>query len=237
MTLTATAMQASMVARAIGQGLFDKPPHFALSRVYGVIAKGVVTTLLDPIATILTVTYNGQPCTVPPCTGGPTISVTGLDASRYYPLVQTQTTHNGAYSVPFYFGIGGVIEYFAPSVTITDVPVPTGTGGNGVLAAGGLVFDATTCFNNMKSEAAAEDIMVVNASHLGGNPTIQDPTTGVPLSLGDLFVQAEKLLQAVSAQLSVELLLASQATIPTLGAFNPLDPPIPPTTTVTAILT
>jgi len=238
MTLVATAMQSAMVARAVSQGLIDQPPHFALSRVYGVIAKGVDTTLKDPTATEITVEYTGQPCTSPPCVGGPVTSVSGLDQDRFYPLVQAQTTHSGPYSVPFYYGIGGVIEYFALNATLSDIPVPTGLGGVGVLAAGGLVFDAGECFDNMKSEAESEDIMVVNLAHLGGNPagTIEDPTDGTILSLGDLFVQAEKLLQAIADQLTVELLLAAKSPIPTYGAINPTDPPIV-AATVTTIIT
>lgn len=221
-------MSAAMVARAAGQGLIDQPPHFALSRVYDVIARGVVTTLFDPIATVITVTYTGRPCIAPPCIGGPVLGVNSLDPDRYHPLVQTQSLHTGPHSSKFYFGIGGIVDYFALNVTLTDPLAPTGTGGNGVLAPGGLVFDATECFNNMKSEAALEDIMVVNLVHLGGNPTgtIQDPTTGAPLSLGDLFAQAEILLHAVADQLTAELLIAEQPTIPSNGAINVLDPPI-----------
>lgn len=239
MVLTDAAMTAAMLARAVTQGLVDRPPHFALSRVYSVISKGVVTTLLDPAATVITVNYTGKPCITPPCIGGPTVGWTGLSDARYYPLVQTQALHFGPFSVPFFFGIGGIISYLAPTVTMTDPLAPTGTGGTGVLAAGGVVFDASECFNNMKSEAQSEGIMVVDLNtHLGGNPlgTIPDPTTGAILMLGDLFKQAEILLLAVAAQLTIELLFASKVGIITIGPINPLDVPIGSVPTITTIL-
>jgi len=224
-----------MLARALGAGLFDKPPHYALSRVYSVISKGVVATLLDPSATVITVTYTGQPCTAS-CTAGPTVGWSNLDPERYHPLVRAQSLHIGPYATSFYLGLGGVVEYLAPNVTMTDAIAPTGTGGTGVLAGGGVVFDATECFNNMKTEAETEDIMVVNLDHLDGDPlgTIEDPTTGATLSLGDLFVQASLFLHAVADQLTVELALATKTGIQTFGPVNPSDPPVilPTVTTI-----
>jgi len=238
MVLDPTLMAASMITRATTAGLIDAPPHFGLSRVYSVIAEGVVTTLLDPASTVITVEYTGKPCTVIPCIAGPVVALDGLDPSRFFPLVQTQSLFIGPFATPFFNGIGGIIEYFAPSVTLTDLLAATGTGGTGVLSPGGVILNPTDCFDNIRDEAVAEDIMVVNLDHLGGNPlgTIPDPTTGVPLSLGDFFVQAGILVTAVTTQLAVELLFATKAGIPTNGTVNPLDPPIVASTITSVFL-
>lgn len=238
MVLDPVSMTASMIARATTGGLIDAAPNFGLSRVYSVIAKGVVTTLLDPVSTVITVEYTGKPCVVIPCIAGPVTALNGLDPNRYFPLVQTQTLFSGPYATPFFSGIAGIIEYFAPTVTLTDLLAATGTGGTGVLSPGGVILNPTDCFNNIKDEAETEDIMVVNLAHLGGNPlgTIPDPTTGAPLSLGDLFIQAGLLIQAVSDQLAAELLFATKAGIPTTGTINPLDLPIVASTITSVFL-
>jgi len=217
--------------------MFDKPPNFALSRVYLVIAKGVVTTLLDPASTIITVSYTGQPCVVPPCVAGPVIGLGNLDPERYWPLVQATALHFGPFSTGFFFGLGGIIEYLAPTVGLTDQFAPTGTGGIGVMG-GGIALNPVDLFDNIKSEAASEDIMVVNLAHLNGDPfgTINDPTTGAPLNLGDLFVQAGILLNAISANLAIELVFGNKAGIPTTGIVNPTDPIIGPVPTITSFL-
>jgi hypothetical protein len=237
MTIDPIGMSAAMLARALTMGLFDKPPHFALSRVYSVIAKGVATTLLDPSSTVVTVTYTGKPCTVPPCTAGPTVGWSGVDPERYWPLVQTTALHFGPFSAGFFFGIGGIVDYLAPVVGMTDLLAPTGTGGIGVLGGGGVILNPTDCFDNIESEAASEDIMVVNLAHFGGNPlgSINDPTTGAPLMLGDLFVQAQILLNAIASQLAVELLFATKTGITTAGTINPLDLPIVAATITTTL--
>lgn len=232
-------MTTLMVSRATSQGLIDLPPDFNLTRMYRVIAKGVVTTLLDPASTVITVNYTGKPCVVPPCIAGPVAGVSSLDESRFWNAVKTTSLHSGPYSIPFYYGIGGIIEYFAPTVGITDLLAPTGTGGVGVLAASGVVLDPIDCYDNIKAEAESEDIMVVNEiTHLGGDPfgTIPDPTTGVPLSKGDFFVQAGILANAVATNLALELTFATKASIPTTGTINVLDPPIAAATITSVFL-
>jgi hypothetical protein len=134
--------------------------------------------------------------------------------------------------------MAGIIDHITPSVTMTDVFAPTGTGGTGVLAT--LVVDPSALFDNMKDEAEAEDIMVVNVNtHLGGDPMAQipDPTTGTLLDEGDLFVQASILLTQMSIALPAELLNATQNAITTTGAFLPLPtPPLVNTPTVTTFI-
>ncbi len=236
MVLIPTAMAATMIGRATSMGLIDAPPNFALSRLFSAVAEGVTTTLLDITARIpIVVTYTGLACTGV-CTGGPVIGVMGLDPDRYQTAVTVQSLFIGPFSAPFFFGIAGIVDYFLNTVTIVDlIGATTGAGGNGVMAAGALLFDPTALFDNMKSEAASEDLMVVNLAHLGGVPTamIPDPTTGVPLALGDLFVQAEILLHAIADQLSIELALATQPTIPSIGPVA-IPPPIvaPSVTTI-----
>ncbi len=217
-------MATNMLGRATSMGLIDRPPNFALSRLFDVISKGVTTKLIDPTARIpISVTYTGLTC-IPPCLGGPVLGVNGLDASRYQTAVTAQSLFTGVSSAPFFFGIAGIVDYFLANVTLTDLLPATGAGGNGVMSPGALSYTSTDFFDEMESEAASEDIMVVNAAHLNGNPTIPDPTTGVPLSLGDLFVQAGILLQAIADQLSIEILNATQPLIPTTGAT--VIPPI-----------
>lgn len=214
-----------MLTRALSQGLFDKPPHFALSRIYGVLAKGVINTLLDPLATIVTVNYAGFQLIPPGLATGTGLS--GLDQDRFYPLVQTATLHVGPFSIPFYFGIGGIIEYLKTAPTFTDLFPLVGTGGTGQLLAGGLLVNPSDLYDNLKAEAESEGIMVVDLfTHLGGNPlaTIADPTTGAPLGLDDLFVQAELLISAIAAQVPVELAFGTNTAITPTGAVNPLAP-------------
>jgi hypothetical protein len=201
-----------------------------------VIAKGVVTTLQDPVATIITVLYSGQPA-VTFGLAGPTIGLNDLDPDRFHPTTKPPT-HIGPQSVQFFTGMAGIIDHITPSVTMTDVFAPTGTGGTGVLAT--LVVDPSALFDNMKDEAEAEDIMVVNVNtHLGGDPMAQipDPTTGTLLDEGDLFVQASILLTQMSIALPAELLNATQNAITTTGAFLPLPtPPLVNTPTVTTFI-
>lgn len=236
MPLDPVGMSAAMLARAVSGGLVDTPPNFALSRIYNVMARGVVATLIDPTAVVVTVSYTGNEAQ-PILTGVATsIGWDNLNPDRYHPLVLAQTTFTGLYSVPFFSGIGGIVEYAALNVTMTDVAAATGTGGTGVLTPGGVVLNANKTFDNMEAEAVLEDIMVVNLAHLGGNPggTIQDPTTGVTLGLGDLFIQAETLLKAVADQLTVELAFASKSGIPTIGATTAT--PLAGVPTITTVL-
>jgi len=231
-------MTSTMVARALAQGLFDKPPLFALSRVYAVMARGVITALQSQASTVVTVSWTGRPCTGAPgtCIGGPVTGWNDLDPDRYSPLVQGQALHFGPSSVPFFFGVGGIVDYITANVTMTDPLCPNGDG-TGNMAGGGVVLNATDVFDEMEAEAASEDIMVVNlVTHLGGNPLgmINDPTTGTPLGLGDLFSQAAILLAAVADQLTIEVLNATKPGIPAVGPFNASDPigTIPSVTTV-----
>ena len=236
MALLPTAMAVTMLGRATSMGLIDQPPNFALSRVYDVIARGVTTTLLNPLSRIpIVVSYTGLGC-IPPCSAT-ALGVLSLDPDRFQTAVTAATVFVGPFSVPFFFGIAGIVDYFAPTVTLTDLAPATGSGGNGVMAAGGLAYISTDFFDNMKSEAASEDLMVVNLAHLGGNPlgVIADPTTGAPLSLGDLFVQADILLQAIASQLTIELAFANQPTIPSIGPTAP-PPPVVNLPTITTLV-
>jgi len=233
--LVATAMQALMVGRALSQTLFDKPPHYALSRVYGVLAKGVVNTLIDPAAVIVTVAYTGFAIVPPPPWVGLGTGWSNLDQDRFYPAVQTLTLHAGPLSVPFYFGVGGIVEYLKLAPVMTDLLPLTGVGGTGTLIS--VILDPVALFDNIKAEAEAEGIMVVDVTtHLGGNPlgTIPDPTTGILLSEGDLFVQAEALIQGVATQLPVELLFATNSAIVTTGAVGIV--PVAGATTITTLI-
>jgi hypothetical protein len=115
---------------------------------------------------------------------------------------------------------------------MTDFLAPTGTGGTGALAAGGVVLDPLETFNKIHAAAIAEDIMVVNAAHLNGNPTFPDPTTGAPLSLDDLFVQAGIFITAVSTALTAELLNATRPGIATSGGTSVVPFSGPTITTV-----
>jgi len=226
MVLIPAAMSAQMLGNATSMGLIDQPPNFALSRLFDVISKGVTTTLLDPTARVpLLVNYTGLGC-IPPCTAT-ALGVNGLVPSRFQTAVTAASLFTGPSSAPFFFGIAGIVDYFAPNVTLFDPLAPTGVGGNGVMAAGALAYTPTEFFDNMESEAVSEDIMVVNLAHLGGNPLgmINDPTTGAPLGLGDLFVQAGILLNAIASQLTIELLFAAQPLIPSTGAVA-LPPPL-----------
>jgi len=236
MVLLPTAMAVTMLGRATGMGLIDQPPNFALSRLYDVIAKGVTTTLLNPLSRLpITVSYTGLGC-IPPCTAT-ALGVLSLDPDRFQTAVTVASLFVGPFSVPFFFGIAGIVDYFAPTVTLLDLFPATGSGGNGVMLAGGLAYISIDFFDNMKSEAASEDLMVVNLTHLGGNPLgmIPDPTTGAPLSLGDLFVQSNILLQAIAAQLTIELAFANQPTIPSIGP-TAVPPPLVGVPTITTLV-
>lgn len=232
-----------MVQRAASMGAFDRPlpppepPEGTLTRTYLLIARGIVETLQDPLSTIITVIYGpGQPA-VPVGLAGPVSGLDGLDGERFWPLVQNSAGHLGPFSMPFFFGLGGVVEYFKDNVQMTDILVPTGNG-VGNLAAGGLLFNADNCFDNMAQEAADEEIMVTRVGvHVSEDPLdfIRDPTTQDKLFAGDLFKQSEILLQAIAAQLAVELLLATKTAIPVTGLFVPIVPPIT-APTVTSIL-
>ena len=221
MALVASAMQATMLARAVSQGLVDQPPHFALSRVYGVIARGVVETILSH-EFVATVFYTGQPAV----TFGTAIDtgLDGLDADRFANLCLAASAFSGPFSVPFFHGIGGVIEYLAPNVALRDFFAPTGNGGLGTLSSGGVVVDGSALFDNLESEAIDEDIMVVTPTY-HTQPT-PDPITAVPLFFGDLFSQADVLLRAIANTFVDEMLQATKLNIPTFGDAAP--PPAPP---------
>jgi len=228
-------MSAQMLVRATSLGLFDKPPHFALSRSYNLIARGVVESLLDPSITRLLVTYTGQPA-IGIATAGPTSGFTGLDVERFWPLIQTASGFFGPFSLPFFYGLGGIVEHIIPNVLLFDPLVPVGNG-TGILAPGGVVFDGDACFENMHSEAVSEQIMVVRLVEHVPTPidTVEDPITSEELELGDLFSRPEILLRAIGAQLTVELLLATRAGIVPTGAFNPLSPPLTGVTLTTLL--
>lgn len=239
MALVPTAMQATMLARALAAGLFDKPPNFGLSRVYGVIAKGLVRTAVTPAETITTVSYVGQPI-VPPALGTATVQgVTMMDRDQFKNRCVVASLFLGPASVPFFEGIAGIVDYFMPTVTLLDLFAPIGSQGQGTLLPGGIVFDAVACFANILDEAKSEKIMVVEVDvHLGGNPdgVTQDPVTQETLHAGDFFSQARQLVLAVSSQFQVEVAKAQQPSIPVAGLFLP--PPIPPITasTITTVL-
>ncbi len=229
MALNPATMLATMLARAIGAGLIDRPPNFGLSRTYKVMAEGVVKTLLDPSATLITVNYGpGQP-SIPPLSGvsGPVLAWDGLDPDGYAIATQLTSGFIGPPAQPFFVGVAGIVEHVAALVAMTDIFAPTGNG-VGLLSPGGVLFDADSCFDNMKDEAISEKIMTVQLGVQLETPldTIADPTTGVELGLDDLFVQAEILLRSVSTQLALELLSATKAGIPVVGGFDPLAPPI-----------
>lgn len=242
MVLDPATMAATMVARAVSQGLVDAPPHFALSRVYSVIARGVVETLLEQTSTIVTVLYTGQPAIG---FGTATaVGVTGLDGARYGTTCQNLAGYFGPFAGGFFFGLGGVADHISAAVQLTDLLVPTGNG-TGLLSPGGLLLNPDDCFDNMKSQAAAEGIMVVKLKTVPDDGTghlddplgsIEDPITSEDLFLGDLFTRAEILLQAVANGLAAELLFATRAGIPVVGAFNPVDPIIA-APTITTLLT
>lgn len=234
MALDPITMQAAMLARAVGAGLIDKPPYFALSRIYGVVARGIHLTLLDPLATIITTTYGpGQPAT-PFGTAGPAVGWDDLEPDRYALLTQTTAAHFGPFALPFFTGLSGAIEHIAASATTLDLFAPTGTG-TGIISPGGVILNPDTCFDNIESEAAAEKLMVVRLKANPSDPlghvdspvqTMSDPTTGAELGVGDLFSQAEILLQAITTSLTAELLFARRTGIPVAGPFNPIAPPI-----------
>ena len=245
MALDPIAMTNVMLARAFSKGLFNAPPEFGLSRTYFTIAKGIVQAILDPTATIITVAYGpGQPLVTPPVfpilpggLAGPVVGLTGLDAETFWPLIQVACGYFGPYSEPFFYGLGGIIDYLQPTVQMTDLYAPTGTG-VGTLAPGGILFDADKCFDNMHDEAVAQQLMVVRLLVHLSDPlgTYSDPITQLPLGLNDLFSRAEILLKASAIQMASELLKASKIGIPVVGAFLPL--PVPPIVgaTITSVL-
>ena len=225
-----------MIVKATGAGLIDQPPLFGLSRTYNVIAKGVVQTLLNPTETLLTVLYGpGQPA-LGVSVAGPAIGFSGLDPDRYATACLGGTAWTGIGSLPFCTGLSGIVENFRAAASVTDLLTPTGNG-VGNLTSGGIIFDADACFEHMKDEATADSIMVVVLGVHTSDPlgTIEDPTTGAELEVGDLFSQAEVLLRTVSTLLAVELLFGQRLGIPVVGAFNPLDLPII-SPTITAVL-
>lgn len=241
MVLDPAAMATTMIARAIAHGLVDQPPYFGLSRTYKVIATGVVKTLLTPVKTLTTATYTGQPVAPPTIFGTATIqSVSGMDSGQFRDRTLAASLFTGPFSIPFFEGIAGIVDYFQPTVTLLDLFVPIGSVGTGLVLAGGIVMDAAACFDNMHKAAIDDGIMVVRTDyHLNGNPngTFTDFVTQQNLKKDDLFSQPGVLLLAIATQLQVEIAKAHQEAIPVVGNFFP-DPPIPPITaaTITTIL-
>lgn len=243
MALNPLLMQATMLTRAVGAGLIDQPPLFALSRVYGAIARGIILTLLDPLAVIVTTIYGpGQPA-IPFGVGGPATAWDDLEPDRYALLAQATAGYFGPFAVPFFTGLSGIIEHIAALVTTLDLLTPTGTG-VGIIAPGGVILNPDTCFDNMAVEAALEGLMVVRLKTGPDDPlghvdtpdqTLADPITGEPLGVGDLFSRAEILLQAIAISLTAELLFARRTGIPVAGPFNPIAPPIT-APTITAVV-
>lgn len=244
MPLDPASMSAAMLARALAGGLFDKPPHFALSRTYGVLATGAVSALLNPLSTVVSVAYGpGQPASPTPAfpiPGGGSATALGMDdlePDRFAAAALAASGFFGPFSPSFFTGVGGMIEYFEPAVGFQDFYPPTATG-FGTLGPGGLVLDANAVFLAMKEAAQQAQIMVVVLGVHTNDPdgTIPDPTTGFPLGVGDLFVQAEILLRAVSTTFSAELLFGKRLSIPVVGSFLPL--PVPPVVgaTITTVL-
>src|SRR5581483_11640132 len=112
MALVPSAMQATMLARALAAGLFDKPPHFGLSRTYGVLAKGVIQTAITPLATLTMVSYTGQPV-VAPATGVATVQgVTGMDRDGFRDRAMAASLFLGPFALPFFEGVAGIVDYF-----------------------------------------------------------------------------------------------------------------------------
>ena len=234
MPLDPASMSAAMLARALAGGLFDQPPNFALSRVYSVMATGAVQALLDPLSTVVSVAYGpGQPASPAPAfpiPGGGSATALGMDdlePDRFAAAALAASLFFGPFAPSFFTGIGGMVEYFEPAVGFQDFYPPTGTG-FGILPPGGLVLNPNAVFQAMWDAAAAADIMVVVLGVHTNDPagTVPDPTTGFPLGVGDLFVQAGILLRAVSTTFAAELLFGKRLSIPVTGSFLP--PPIPP---------
>jgi len=234
MPLDPASMSAAMLARALAAGLLDQPPNFALSRVYSVLAAGAVQALLDPLSTIVSVVYGlGQPAAPSPAfpiPGGGSATALGMDdlePDRFAASALAASLFFGPFAPSFFTGIGGMVEYFKPTVGFLDLYTPTATG-FGNLGPGGLVLNPDAVFTAMRDAAEAAGIMVVILGVHTDDPdgTILDPTTGFPLGVGDLFVQAEILLRAVSTTFAAELLFGKRLTIPVAGSFLP--PPIPP---------
>lgn len=227
MALSDVVMTAGMVNRAVAQGLINKAPTFGLSRTYAVMAKGVVKTLLDPISTVVSVFYGPGKPAIGFGVAGPTLGLQDLSPDRFAPLAQLGALHLGLFSVPFYSGIAGIVEHIQSAVIMTDFFVPTATG-TGTLVEGGVVLNADDCFENMKTEALFDGIMTVQEGvHIpSGQTTIPDPTTGIPLSVGDLFSQSELMLRSVSINLALELLFATRDGILVVGASDPFSTPI-----------
>jgi hypothetical protein len=237
-------MSAAMLTRALAAGLFDRPPNFALSRVYSVLATGAVAALLNPLSTVVSVAYGpGQPASPTPAfpiPGGGSATALGMDdlePDRFAANALAASLFFGPFAPSFFTGIGGMIEYFEPAVGFQDFYTPTATG-FGTLAPGGLVLNPDAVFQAMWDAAVAAEIMVVVLGvHVDDpNGTIPDPTTGFPLGVGDLFVQASILLRAVSTTFAAELLLGKRLSIPVVGSFLP--PPVPPIAggTITTVL-
>jgi len=243
MALSAEAMAAVCLARAVSNGLVDQPPHFALSRTYLVVCRGIVASLTDPEDVVVTVGWGpGQPALPNPALGGlpfgigTAVALDDLEAERYWPNVHATTLFSGPFATPFFNGFGGIIQYLAATITLTDLFVPVGNGG-GSLAQGGIVLNPLNCLNKMHEEAKAEELMVVVLERHIQEPegTIPDPITQQPLGLGDLFSQAQILLTSVAINLAAELLNATQPGFAVVGVTNPLDPPISGATITTAI--
>jgi hypothetical protein len=231
MTLVPTAMAATMLGFALDDGLFDKPPNFALSRTYSVLATGVIETAITPlVGALTTVYYSGQPFAPPGVGGTATIQgVTGMNHGGFRDATMAQSLFVGPLAFPFFDGLAGMIDYFMAQVTLLDLFAPIGSDGTGTLVSGGIVFDAALCLKNIQKAAQSAKIMVVDVDiHLNGDPnaTIPDPVTQIPLHKGDFFSQALLLATAVSTQFAVQCAAAAQATIPVTGAFLP--PPVPP---------
>lgn len=228
-----------MVAKAAVAGLIDRPPNLALSRVYAALAQGVYTTLLDPAATVVTVSYGpGQPANptpVFPIPGGGAmvgIGLGNLEPERFAAAAAAASTFTGIGTPGFFTGVSGMIEYLQTAIGFRDFYAPTATGA-AILPAGGLVVDPDAIFNNVV-DAAQGDVMVVQLGVHVDDPTgtIEDPIVpGRQNAVGEPFYSSELLIRAVATALAAELAFGTNAALLVSGSFFP--PPVTPIAGVT----
>jgi hypothetical protein len=222
MPLVAAAMGADMLSRAVSKGLIDAPPYFALSRIYNAVATGIVKTL-QAAATVVTVQWTGF---VPVGASiGTANSISGPDPDGYGTDTQTEAGHTGPFAPPFYYGLGGVIDYIKPNISFVDLLCPVAAGGAGVLVS--IVVPISECHDNIVA-AMPDDFLCKNPNPPGcpDGSVRAPPPRFVPFNY--VYYEMDQMIKAASHQLAVYLLHPTQTTwtmtgVPTIAPISTTD--------------